>query len=878
MEEARFISTFLFTDIEGSTRLWELEPDRMQEALAAHDRISRAVVEKHRGRIVKTTGDGMCAVFDDPLRAVEATLDFQQAIADREQTAGLELRARCGIHVGAAQRRDEDYFGNTLNRAARIMGAAHGGQVLLSQATFDLMAGRLPQSITLRELGPVRLRDLAAPERLYQLEHASLRHDFPALRSLERTPNNLPQHATSFVGREREQDEVAKALKRARLLTLVGVGGIGKTRLALQVAANLLDDYPDGVWFVELAAVADPSAVTHAIAKVLGTAEEPGGSLVDVVSRWAADKQFLLVLDNCEHLIAACAVLSEQLLRGAPGLKLLATSREPLRISAEVIYPVPTLGVPEPGKPEADATYSRYPAVRLFAERASAVLPSFALDARNGRTIADICRDLDGIPLAIELAAARVRAMPVETIAARLDDRFRLLSTGSRTALPRQQTLRALIDWSHDLLSAQEREVFRRLSVFAGGWTLEGAEAVCSCGEVDGRDVLELLTSLVDKSLVAVELDGARYRLLETIRNYGEEKLQASGEESAVRERHLDFYLAFAEAAESSQNGPDRAAWRARLDLEQENLLSAHSFCGSSAEAGAKGLRLANSMQMYWFRSGLLPMGKRVMKEALLHPGAQVRDKQRSVALSAAGLFCSFAGEYDEAVRFLDESLAIARDLGDSSQIIATLESLGFAELGRGRVKAARGHAEEALALARKSGDQRKLASAVNAVAQMHRADGDVAAAEPLYDEVVTLGRRLDDIELVAYGLLNLAMTYVARAAYDDATRALKEIIAIARQTRSMPVGQSALEVASGLAASIGEAALALRFFGAAEANTRDTGIVRDPADDAFLQPLVQSARSSQGADAAAQAERDGREAGYEVVLGEVEAWLNEDR
>ena len=878
MDEARFISTFLFTDIEGSTRLWELEPARMQRALAAHDHVARAVVETRGGRVIKMTGDGMCAVFDDPLGAIEATFDFQQAIANKTQTDGLELRARCGIHVGVAQHRDDDYFGSTLNRAARIMSAAHGGQVLLSQATVDLVSGRLPETFSLRDLGPVRLKDLASPERLYQLQHSSLRHDFPALRSLERTPNNLPQHPTSFIGRERELKEVATALARARLLTLVGVGGIGKTRLVLQVAADMLDDYPDGVWFVELAPIADESAVTHAVAKVLGVAEEAGSPLIDVVARWASDKRLLLVLDNCEHLVGACAAVAERLLREAADVKLLASSREPLRISAEVIYPVPTLGVPESGKREADATYSRYPAVRLFAERARTVLPSFDLHARNGRTIADICRHLDGIPLAIELAAARVRAMPVETIAARLDDRFRLLTTGSRTALPRQQTLRALIDWSHDLLSLKERAMLRRLSVFAGGWTIDGAEAVCSGEGVDGRDVLELLTGLVDKSLVAVELDGGRYRLLETIRNYANEKLEAAEEESAVRERHLDFYLAFAEAAESQKTGPDQPAWQARLDLEQENLLSAHTFCGRSAEAGAKGLRLANAMQMYWFRSGLLPMGKRFTTEALVHPGAQTRDETRSAALSAAGKFCSFAGEYDEATRFLEESLSIARELGDRGQIIATLELLAFAELGRGHFEAARGHAEAALALARQAGNQQKLAEVLNAVAQTRRADGDVAAAEPLYDEMVMIARRLNDIELVAIGLLNLAMTYVARAAYSDAGIALREIIAIARETRSMPVRQSALEVASGLAASRGEAALALRFFGAAEANTRDTGIVRDPADEAFLQPLIHSARSSKGPDDAACAERGGGEAGYEVVLGEVEAWLNQNR
>ena len=876
MDKVGSLSTFLFTDLEGSTRLWEREPVRMQHALAAHDRIARYVVEKRGGHIVKMTGDGMCAVFDDPLRAVETTLEFQQAVAGLKQTQGVELRARCGIHVGLAQRRDEDYFGNTLNRAARIMSAAHGEQVLLSQAAAELLRDRLPDWASLRDLGLVRLKDLASSERLYQLQHASLRRDFPALRSLEGTPNNLPQQATSFVGRELELAQVTKALAQARLLTLVGAGGIGKTRLSLQVAAEILDDYPDGAWFVELAPIADHRLVTLAVAKVLGVAEEPGRPLVDVVVQWATDKQLLLVLDNCEHLIDACAALAERLVQGTVGVRLLASSREALQIPAEIVFPVPTLGVPESNKPEADATYSRYPAVRLFAERASAVLPSFELQVRNAGTIADICRHLDGIPLAIELAAARVRSIPVETIAARLDDRFRLLSTGNRTALPRQQTLRALIDWSYELLSAQERAVFGRLSVFTGGWTIEGADAVCSGTEVEGRDVIELLASLVDKSLVAVELDGGRYRLLETIRQYAREKLAACGEESAVRERHLDFYLAFAEAAEAHQNGPDHPVWRRRLDVERENFLAAHEFCRRSDGAGTKGLRLANAMRMYWFRSGLLPTGKRIVTEALHHAGALTRDKRRCIALSAAGLFCSFAGEYDEATGYLEESLAIARELADREQTIATLESLGFAELGRGRLPAARGHAEEALALAREVGEQRTLASSLNAVAQMRRAAGELAAAEPLYEEVVSLGRGLNDQELVAIGLLNLAMIYVARQAHGDARSALREIIAIARETRSMPVGQSALEVASGLAASLGKPLLALRFFGAAEANTRDTGIVRDPADDAFLQPLIQAARASHDQEAAARAESDGAKAGYEAVLGEVDVWLEQ--
>jgi predicted ATPase/class 3 adenylate cyclase len=871
MDDAGTLATFLFTDIEGSSRLWEREPVRMQSALATHDAIARRVVEARLGRIVKMTGDGICAVFEDPLAAVNATVDFLCALANPPDGV-LELRARCGIHVGIAQLRDHDYFGNTVNRAARIMSAGNGGQVLLSQAVVDLVRGRLPDAITLRDLGQVRLRDLASPERLYQVQHPSLRHDFPALRSLEATPNNLPQQATSFVGRESELEDVRKLLSRTRLLTLVGAGGIGKTRLSLQLAAEVLDDYVDGVWFVELAPIADERLVPHAVATVLGIKDEPGRALAETLVSSVASKRLLLVLDNCEHLLGACASLAERLLRGAAGVRVLAASREPLRIGGETTYPVPALAVPASGKGDKDATYASYPAIRLFDERARAVLPSFRLDAQNGATIAEICRHLDGIPLAIELAAARVRVMPVETIAGRLGDRFRLLTSGNRTALPRQQTLRALIDWSHDLLTEPERVLFRRLSVFAGGWTLESSESVFGGGEES--NVLDLLSSLVDKSLVAADVRSGRYGLLETMRQYAAEKLEASGEGEATRDRHLDFHLAFAETAEQHLNARDQASWLARLDAEHENLLAAHAWCDSSSEGGEKGLRLVNAAKAYWFSRGLLPMGKRAVLEALARSGAQRRAHERCVALFGAGQFCSFAGEYDEAIGYLEESLAIARELGDRKRIAATLQPLGFAELGRGRFVQARHYLEEAVDVARAIDDAHQLAAALNAVAQLCRVEGDLAGAEPLYDQVVALGRQLGNANLVAIGLLNITMVYVLRGAHGSARIALQEIVAIADDTHSMPVGQSALEVAAGFASALREYALALRMFGAAEANTHLTGIARDPADDAFLQPLIATAREELGAAAAAAAEQGGHDAGYDTALTEVRAWL----
>jgi len=875
MAEPASIATFLFTDIEGSSRLWEREPAKMQEALAAHDHVARSIVEAHDGRVLKMTGDGMCAVFADPLDAVEATLDFQRALAGDRHADGIELRARCGLHVGTAQKRDDDYFGGTLNRAARIMGAAHGGQVLLSQAVVDMVRGRLPESLSLHDLGFVRLRDLTSPERLYQLQHAALRRDFPALRSLEATPNNLPQQATSFVGRERELGEARDALRRTRLLTLVGAGGIGKTRLSLQLAAEVLDDYPDGVWLVELAAIADAGLVVQAVASVLGVKEEAGRSLLDVLVASCADKRLLVVLDNCEHLLEACATLCEHLLRGTAEARVLATSREPLRIGGEAAFPVPALDVPQPGRAEGDATYASYPAVRLFAERAGAVLPSFHLTAANGGTIGEICRHLDGIPLAIELAAARTRAIPVETIAARLGDRFRLLSSGNRAALPRQQTLRALIDWSHDLLDERERTLLRRLSVFAGGWTIEGAEAVCAGDGFEQADVIELLAGLVDKSLIAADVQRGRYRLLETIRQYAGEKLEASGEGAVIRERHVDFHLALAERARPHLLGPDQVAWHAKLDADRDNLLAAHAYCDALPGSGPRGLRLVNALKFHWFSRGLLRLGKRVTLEALARVDAKPRDMLRCLALFAAGQLSTFGGEHRQARGYLEESLAIARELGDLNRVAATLQPLGMAALGDGDGAAARRHLEESLAIARKSGNEVTLAGALIAVAQIDRLDGNFAHAEPLYDEAIALGRRTGNPDTIAGGLLNLAMIYVARGASHGARLALHEALAIARETGSATAALSVLDVAAGLAARHGEHEVAMRWFGVAQTRQDLSGLQRDSADDAFLLPLVAASRAALGEERAVAAERAGRALDYDAALAEVQAWLD---
>jgi class 3 adenylate cyclase len=400
------VTTLLFTDIEGSTRLWELEAERMRVALAHHDALTRAAVEGHRGEVVKMTGDGVYAAFADPVDGMLAVLQLQLALSDLAATEGLPLRVRCGLHAGVVERRDNDYLGSVVNRAARIMRAAHGGQVLLSQAVSRLVAERLPPGVMLHDLGNVRLRDLAGPERIHQLVHPQLRRDFPSLRSLERTPNNLPLQISTFVGREGELNEARRLLAEARLLTVIGVGGIGKTRFSLRLAADTLDAYPDGVWFVELAPIVDPALVPKMLAQALGVGEDPGMPLVQAIGAHLRSRRALLVLDNCEHLIGACATLADALLRAAPEIRILANSRESLHVPGEQTYSLPPLSLPDDTSRPDDI--SRSDAIQLFVERARLQQPHFALTAQNSDAVAKICAQLDGIPLALELAAARV--------------------------------------------------------------------------------------------------------------------------------------------------------------------------------------------------------------------------------------------------------------------------------------------------------------------------------------------------------------------------------------------------------------------------------------------------------------------------------------
>ncbi len=880
---------FLFSDIAGSTRLWEQHTAAMAEALARHDALARSAVLAWRGHLVKATGDGIHAAFAEAADALGAMLQLQRGLADAAAAGSLPLAVRCGLHAGPGQARDNDYFGPEVNRAARIMAAAHGGQMLVSQAVADRLLPALPAGVALRELGAVRLKDLDRPERLWQVLAPPLRQDFPALRSLEATPNNLAQQLNRFIGRETVLPALHGLIGQHRLVTLLGTGGIGKSRLALQLAAELVEQYPDGVWFVELAPLDDGQRLPQALASVLGVKEEPGWPLDEALRRHVAGRRLLLVLDNCEHVLDAAAALAKALLQASAGLSVLATSREPLRVAGELAYPVPPLGLPDAAaRADTPTQLLQHEAVRLFVDRARSAQPTFELNPGNAQAVLEICQRLDGIALALELAAARVRALPVQAMAERLRASFALLSTRDATVAPRQRTLQTLIDWSHDLLAPPERVLYRRLSVFAGGWTLEAAEAVCVDGvgadaQLPAPAVMDLLAALADKSLVSALPgdDGTqRYRLLDTVRQHAAVLLAAAGDEAApLRRRHAAAQLALAEAAQQQLGGAHKAAALARLDQERDNLLAALAWCAQDRAApGARaaaelGLRLSFALRPYWLNRGLLSLGLDTTVALLAHPGAQLRDGLRARGLFNVGQLDAFMGRHAEAMPQLLECLVIARETGDTVREAAVLQPLVMAAMGLGDSAAARRYAADAVAAARTLGNARQLASALNALAQIDRMEGRLDGAEASYTEALALARSFDDPDYIAALQLNLVMVSLSAGRTGGVCERVAAVVAIADQIGSRPAAISVLDVCTGLAMALGDAPRAARCHGVAEAEYQQAGMRRDAADAAFLAPFLQSARAALG-DAFDAGVDGGRQAGFDAVWPGLPAWL----
>ena len=776
--------TFLFTDVEGSTRLLERLGDRYTDVLTAYRRLLRAACQKRGAREVDTQGDALFVAFPRAKDAVAAAVAAQQAMSEHPWPEGTGVRARMGLHTGEPLSAETGYIGLDVHRAARICAAGHGGQVLLSGTTRELIENDPAEGITLRDLGVHRLKDLAQPQHLFQVVASGLASDFPPLKTLDTLPNNLPRQLTSFVGRGREMAEVKHLLTTTYLLTLTGAGGSGKTRLSLQVAADVLDQYPDGIWQVEFAAIADPMLVPQAVASALSVPEQPGRSLTETLADYLRPQSTLLVLDNCEHLLSACAQFAAALLQACPTLRIVATSREALGIGGELTYPVPSLSLPDPKQRLSLENLLQYEAVRLFVERAVVSRPQFAVTGSNVSSVVQVCTQLDGIPLAIELAAARVKVLAVEQIAARLRDRFQLLTGGGRTAPPRHQTLRAAMDWSYDLLSDRERTVLSRLSVFAGGCALEAAEAVCGGEGAEGSDVLDVLTALVDKSLVHVETQGeeARYRLLETVRQYGRDRLLEAGDAIEMRQRHRNWHLSFAEQADTKLRGPEQALWARRLEAEFDNLRAALEWSAQDESSPEPGPRLAWSLMWFWNTCGYVIEGRQWL-EKMVSRAIGASPALRARVLCGAGALSEKLGEYEHARARLAGSLDLFRRLDDAWGAALALHFLGHVASAQDNFALVTSMFEESLALFRGTGDKWGCALTLDCWGSAVCRQGDYDLASSLFEQSAALSRERGNRWELYGPVSGLGVVAAARGDYVRATALLEESLAMARET-----------------------------------------------------------------------------------------------
>ncbi len=754
----RSVVTFLFTDIEGSTRMWEREPDAMEVALARHDALLRRAIEGGGGVVFKTVGDAFCASFAAVSDCVRAATSAQLALQEEPWPPLVTIRARMAIHTGECTRRDDDFFGPTVNRVARLLAIGHGGQVLVSDTARLALGEHVPSGVWLRDLGEHRLKDLGRPEQVFRLCADGLEDVGRPLRSVERPRHNLPAQLTSFVGRERAAREVQSLLEQERLVTLTGAGGCGKTRLALRVAEHLVGGSGDGVWLVELASVRDPELVAFAVAAALDVRTEAAGDVIGELIKSLGDREVVLVLDNCEHLLDACAALVNALLRLCVGVTVLATSREMLGVDGESVYWLRSLTVPD-ARVRDPALLIASESVQLLCDRVRAQQPQFSLDMTNAAAVVDICRRLDGIPLALELVAARAGAMTLDELSAQLDERFRLLTRGARSALPRHQTLRALIAWSYDLLSAAEQRTLARCAAFAGSFDMDAAEAVCGREPIEASEVIDHVTALTAKSLV--QNDDAsgrtRYRLLESVRHFGAELLVAEGELETTRMTHCDHYVQYAERSEAQLFGPRKRDWFDRLAQDLDNFRAALAWSIEQPERSEPGLRLAAALAQLWFTRGLYREGLDLTVGLLAIASAS--DAVRAKALWSAGMLAPLLGEDETAQSLLQEALDLARRSDDRSLIARSLDLLGLLAFFRNELPSARRLLEESIVEARSSDDTWCLADAMGTLGSILPLVGELELAEKISLEALAISRAARDEQGIRIALFGLALT-----------------------------------------------------------------------------------------------------------------------
>ncbi len=893
MEPVAGTFTFLFTDIEGSTRLAQLYPEALNVALARHHAILRAAIDANHGHVFQIVGDSFSAAFHNAVDALRAALDGQRNLRAEAWGETGPILVRMGLHTGMSKTTEDTagmpYSGYaTLASAQRIMSAAHGGQILLSQVTRDLLRDLLPADVTLLDAGEHHLKDLLRPIRLYQVATSDLPRDFPPLKTLDAFPNNLPVQLTSFIGREKELGDLHTLVRTQRLVTLTGPGGSGKTRLALQIAAEAVEQFRDGVFFVEFAPITEPGLIASTIAQTIGVAESARRPILDGLKEYLHTRHQLLFLDNFEQVISAAPLLVE-LLTACSQLHLLVTSREALRVRGEYEYPVSPLALPDPAERQSLEAFSQYAAVKLFIQRAQAIKPDFHLTAETAPVVAEICHRLDGLPLAIELAAARIKLLSPRTMLARLEHRLEFLTGGARDLPARHQTLHNAIAWSYDLLNESEQTLFRRLSVFVSGCTLDAVEAVASDTPASGP-VLDQLSSLLDKSLLR-EAEGAngepRFVTLELLREFGVERLEASGESETIRHRHAVFFLALAEQAETKLGSAEQVQWMNRLAQEHDNLRAALEWSKTADGAGELCLRLAGTLGLFWEARGYFSEGRERLAAILSTGPAQARtaararllaraaelayrqsdypatislagasleicreigDRQGSAAaLIKLGNAAMEAGDYTSAPKFLEEALTIWRDLKDKHGIARALISFGWVALRSGEYQLADMRLEEALTLSRELGDTRSMGFELSGLGEVALRQGDYARATRLVEESLELRRQIGHKWGMGVSLGTLGWVAVREQDWNRAVTQLGESLEVRRQIGDKSGIAWCLERLAEVCMARGQGEKAACMFGAAAALRASIGSVMDPVDQTDYQHVLAALRDELG-------------------------------